>query len=112
MVAKGAGIAVLVFGAFAALDQLQIAPRIVTGLWYAILAIVVGSAVVAVGGGGIKTMQRYWERTATRAEERAPELKQQVQPSAGDGENGATAYAEPATQEFAAERTGRLRRDR
>ena len=60
MMAKGAGIAVLVFGAFAALDQLQIAPRIVTGLWYAILAIVVGSAVVAVGGGGIKTMQRYW----------------------------------------------------
>ena len=47
VMAKGAGIAVLVFGAFAALDQLQIAPRIVTGLWYAILAIVVGSAVVA-----------------------------------------------------------------
>jgi hypothetical protein len=58
MMAKGAGIAVLIFGAFAALDQLQIVPRIVTGLWYAILAIVVGSAVVAVGGG-IKSMQRY-----------------------------------------------------
>jgi len=50
---------VLVFGAFAALDQLQIAPRIVTGPWYAILAIVVGSAVVAIQGGGIKSMQRY-----------------------------------------------------
>ena len=82
VMAKGAGIAVLVFGAFAALDQLQIAPRIVTGLWYAILAIVVGSAVVAVGGGGIKTMQRYWERATTTAEERAPELTQQVQQSA------------------------------
>jgi hypothetical protein len=116
MLAKGAGIAVLVFGAFAALDQLQIAPRIVTGLWYAILAIVVGSAVVAIGGGGIKTMQRYWERTATRAEERAPELARQAQPaasaSAGDEGNGAAVYADPATQEFAAERTGRLRRDR
>ena len=110
--AKGAGIAVLVFGAFAALDQLQIAPRIVTGLWYAILAIVVGSAVVAIGGGGIKTMQRYWERATTKAEERAPELTQQAQQSTSDEGNGAAAYAEPATQEFAAERTSRLRRDR
>ena len=86
--AKGAGIAVLVFGAFAALDQLQIAPRIVTGLWYAILAIVVGSAVVAIGGGGIKTMQRYWERATTKAEERAPELKQQAQQSASSDDDG------------------------
>jgi hypothetical protein len=116
VMAKGAGIAILVFGAFAALDQLQIAPRIVTGLWYAILAIVVGSAVVAIGGGGIKTMQRYWERTASRAEERAPQLTRQAQPaasaSAGDEGNGAAAYADPVTREFAAERTGRLHRDR
>src|SRR4029453_8565828 len=116
MLAKGAGIAVLVFGAFAALDQLQIAPRIVTGLWYAILSIVVGSAVVAIGGGGIKTMQRYWERTATRAEERAPQLKQQAQQAGQtadvDDGNGAAAYADPATQEFDTASTSRLRRDR
>jgi hypothetical protein len=116
VMAKGAGIAVLVFGAFAALDQLQIAPRIVTGLWYAILAIVVGSAVVAIGGGGIKTMQRYWERATTKAEARAPELKQQAQPSASasaaDEGNGAAVYADTATQEFAAQRPGRLIRDR
>jgi mechanosensitive ion channel-like protein len=112
MLAKGAGIAVLVFGAFAALDQLQIAPRIVTGLWYAILAIVVGSAVVAIGGGGIKSMQRYWERATTKAEERGPELKHQAQPSTSDDGNGTAVYTEPATQEFAAERTSRSRRDR
>jgi hypothetical protein len=76
------------------------------------LAIVVGSAVVAVGGGGIKTMQRYWERTATRAEERAPELKQQAQQSASDEGNGAAVYADTGTQEFAAQRTSRLRGDR
>jgi hypothetical protein len=115
--AKGAGVAILVFAAFAALDQLKIAPRIVTGLWYAILAIVVGSAVVAIGGGGIKTMQRYWERATTRAEQRGPEVTQQAQqsaqPSAFDDGDGAAAYADPAaTQEFAAERTERLRRDR
>jgi hypothetical protein len=117
LIARGAGIAVLVFGAFAALDQLQIAPRIVTGLWYAILAIVVGSAVVAIGGGGIRTMQRYWERATTAAEQRGPTLttqqaQQAAQTSAFDDGDGAP-YADPAaTQEFTAKRTGRLRRDR
>jgi len=116
LMAKGAGIAILVFAAFAALDQLKIAPRIVTGLWYAILAIVVGSAVVAIGGGGIKTMQRYWERATTKAEQRGPELTQQArqsaQASAFDESDGASAYADPATQEFAAQPPSRPRRDR
>jgi hypothetical protein len=103
---------VLVFGAFAALDQLQIAPRIVTGLWYAILAIVVGSAVVAIGGGGIKTMQRYWERATTTAEQRAQQAQSVQTPAFDDGNGAAVAYADPATQEFAAERPSRPRRDR
>ena len=92
VLAKGAGIAILVFAVFAALDQLQIAPRIVTGLWYAILAAVVGSVVVAVGGGGIRTMQRYWERAVGRAESRGPELRDQVRTSAdlGDGRTRTT----------------------
>src|SRR5215204_3101632 len=81
VLAKGAGIAILVFAVFAALDQLQVAPRIVTGLWYALLAAVVGSVIVAVGGGGIRTMQRYWDRMAGKAEERGPELRQQAQAS-------------------------------
>jgi Conserved TM helix len=85
LIAKGAGIAILVFAAFAALDQLQIAPRIVTGLWYAILAAVVGTTIVAVGGGGIRAMQRYWERVTSRAEEHAPQLRQQVQHPAAPG---------------------------
>ena len=105
---------------FAALDQLQIAPRIVTGLWYAILAAVVGSVIVAVGGGGIRTMQRYWERTASQAEQRAPELRQQARASAQstptDGyehiqtyePQSAGAVIDPgATEEFG---TGRTRR--
>ena len=85
-----------------------------TGLWYAILAIVVGSAVVAIGGGGIKTMQRSWEHTATRAKERAPQQAQQATqtPALDDGNGAAAAYADPATQAFAAQRPGRLRRDR
>jgi hypothetical protein len=76
--ARGAGIAVLVIGFFAALDQLHIAPRIVTGLYYAILAIIVGSAIVAIGGGGIRTMQKYWERSASRLEQAGAEVKSAV----------------------------------
>jgi hypothetical protein len=56
-----AGMAILVVGIFAALDQLQIAPVIVNGLFYALLAIIVGVAIVAFGGGGIQTARRYWD---------------------------------------------------
>jgi hypothetical protein len=75
--------AILVIAVFAALDQLQIAPAIVRGLFYALLAIVVGSSIVAIGGGGIKTMGRYWERAAQRTEAETGKVKQQAQ-GAGD----------------------------
>jgi len=65
-----------VLGVFMALDQLRIAPAIVNGLFYAILAIIVGSAIVAIGGGGIRTMQRYWERASLNLETKGPEIKQ------------------------------------
>src|SRR5918911_1774152 len=76
VIANAAGVAILAFGVFAALDQLKIAPRIVTGLWYALLATVVLTTVVAVGGGGIRTMQRYWERAAGRIEAQAPRARE------------------------------------
>ena len=103
VLAKGAGVAILVFAIFAALDQLNIAPRIVTGLWYALLAAVVGSVIVAVGGGGIRTMQKYWERAAGRAETRGPELRDQVRASAS---TSTSTYTDP-TQEFGDGRTAR-----
>jgi ABC-type multidrug transport system fused ATPase/permease subunit len=119
LLAKGAGIAILVFAAFAALDQLQIAPRIVTGLWYAVLAAVVGSVVVAVGGGGIRPMQRYWERATSRAEERAPQLRQQVQqpaqasrPSTYDTTVPAPEGATAVSESVDSERRSRFRRGR
>ena len=74
-IARGAGLAILIVGIFAALNQLEIAPTIVNGLFYAMLAIIVGSAIVAVGGGGIRTMQRYWERASGRLEVTTAEIK-------------------------------------
>jgi hypothetical protein len=79
--AIAASTTIVVLAIFAALDQLHIAPTIVRGLFFALLAIVVGSAVVAIGGGGIKTMSRYWERASLRAEQESSNIKQQTQGS-------------------------------
>ena len=66
----------------ALLGQLNIAPAIVNGLYYAILAIIVGSAIVAVGGGGIQTMRGYWERTSQSLESKTREIKTVTVPDA------------------------------
>lgn len=66
---------ILVVGIFAALNQLRIAPAIINGLFYAVLAIVVGSAVVAIGGGGIVPMRRKWEHALARLEQEAPRMR-------------------------------------
>lgn len=81
-IARGAGVAILVIGIFAALNQLEIAPAIVNGLFYALLAIIVGVAIVAFGGGGIQTARGYWERVSSRAEMKASEVRQKADPSA------------------------------
>jgi hypothetical protein len=75
--AFGASTAILVVGAFAALNQLQIAPAIVTGLFYAILAVVAGSAIIAIGGGGIRPMQARWENMLSRWDEERPKIQEE-----------------------------------
>jgi len=77
-IARAAGIAVLVIGVFAALDELQIAPAIVVGLFYALLAVIVGSLIVAFGGGGIPVAREYLQRWRARGEAKAAEIKRNV----------------------------------
>jgi hypothetical protein len=79
MLANGTAIAIMVVAAFAAASQLRIAPAIVNGLFYAMLAAVVGIAVVAIGGSGIGPMREYWARTLRRVESEAPVLREQAQ---------------------------------
>jgi Mechanosensitive ion channel, conserved TM helix len=74
-IARGAGLAILVVGIFAALDQLEIAPAIVNGLFYALLVVVAGSLVVAFGGGGIPVARRYLERWSGRADQTVGEIR-------------------------------------
>jgi hypothetical protein len=81
--ARGAGIAIMAVGFFAALNQMHIAPAIVNGLFYAILAILVGSAIIAIGVGGIPTMRRYWERASSRLEQKGSEVKQEMRRQSG-----------------------------
>lgn len=66
--------AILAISVFAALTQLRIAPAIVVGLFYAILAAAVGIIVVAFGGAGIQPMKAYWQRMLSRMESEAPAL--------------------------------------
>jgi hypothetical protein len=62
-------------GIFAALDQLNIAPAIVNGLFYALLAVAAGSAIVAIGGGGIVPMRQKWEQALQKTESEAKKLR-------------------------------------
>ncbi len=72
-------------GVFAALAQLQIAPDIVNGLFYALLAIVVGSAIVAIGGGGIAPMRQRLERWLDSAEENLSDARRRARQTSGEG---------------------------
>jgi hypothetical protein len=84
MLATLASAAIWVVGIAAALNQVEIAPAIVNGLFYALLALVVGVAIVAIGGGGIQPMRQRWERALTKVEAEAPRAKQEVQSSTGE----------------------------
>ena len=86
--ATGSYVAILVIGIFAALDQLRLAENIVTGLFYAILAVIVGVAIVAVGGGGIAPMRERWERALARVDREAPRLAEQARQERTDTASG------------------------
>jgi Conserved TM helix len=57
---------ILALGIIAALNQLHIAQNVLNAVLYAALAALAGIAIVAVGGGGIKTMSQRWEAAASR----------------------------------------------
>jgi hypothetical protein len=85
---------ILALGIIAALNQLHIAQNVLNAVLYAALAALAGIAIVAVGGGGIKTMSERWEAAAARfdaemlritAARNAPSLTDQArQPTPAD----------------------------
>ena len=76
---------IIAVGIFAALNQLNIAPAIVNGLFYALLAIIAGSAIIAIGGGGITPMRAQWERMLGRVEREAPQFRSRAEALAAQG---------------------------
>ena len=96
---------ILALGIIAALDQLHIAADVVNAVLYAALAALVGIAIVAVGGGGIKTMAQRWEAVAARYDEEkprvtaaarnAPAVSDQVRGYAGGGDSAPGIVARP-----------------
>lgn len=65
---------ILAFGVIAALDQLHVATDVVNAVLYAALAAFVGVVVVAVGGGGIRTMSKRWESVAATYDQEKPRI--------------------------------------
>jgi hypothetical protein len=79
IVATAAMVLVWVVGLAAALNQIEVAPEVVNGLLYAMLALVVGVGIVAIGGGGIQPMRARWERALKRVEQEAPRVRREAQ---------------------------------
>ena len=87
--ANAASAVILALGVIAALGQLHVAENVVNAVLYATLAAIVGVVIVAVGGGGIRTMSERWERAAAsydaekpriaEAARNAPSVKHQAQ---------------------------------
>jgi hypothetical protein len=77
VVANVAAGSIIAVGVFAALNQLEIAPAIVNGLFYGLLILVVGSGTIAIGFGGIEPMKGVWERSLAKVEAEAPKIRQQ-----------------------------------
>jgi hypothetical protein len=67
-IASMASVLIIVFGVFAALDQIGIANQVTNGVLYAALATVGAILAIGIGGGAIKPMQDRWERILSSAE--------------------------------------------
>ena len=88
-VASAAAAAILVVGVFAALDELNVARNIVNGLFYAALFTIAGSAVMAIGCGGIAPMRAQLEKIFNKAEREAPNVATEAAASASEAKQTA-----------------------
>lgn len=91
--------AIWVIGIAAALNQIEIAPEIVNGLFYAMLALIVGVGIVAIGGGGIQPMRERWQRALTRMDQEAPQVRREAEMGADQARAEVRAKAEQVRRE-------------
>ena len=94
-----ASVVIIALGVVAALGQLHIATNVVNAVLYAVLAAVVGIAVVAIGGGGVAPMRARWERTLATYDAEKPKMAAASRnaPSVLDQAQQATSQARPTS---------------
>ncbi|MDB6032661.1 MAG: helix repeat-containing protein [Verrucomicrobiales bacterium] len=95
VLASGASAAVLVVAVFAALNELNIAPAIINGLFYAALFVIAGSLVISIGVGGIGPMRGVWERALGKVQAEVPKIAQAAASSTPSVPAGSTIVAQP-----------------
>jgi hypothetical protein len=93
VLANAAAAVIIALGVVAALDQLHIAAAVVNAVLYAVLAAVTGVVIVAVGGGGIKTMSARWELAASRYDQEKVQVQQQLRSAPTVAEQAQTQQA-------------------
>jgi hypothetical protein len=91
--------AIWVIGIAAALNQIEVAPEIVNGLFYAMLALIVGVGIVAIGGGGIQPMRERWQRALTRMDQETPRVRREAEMGADQARAEVRAKAEQVRRE-------------
>ena len=112
--ANAASLFVVALGVFFALDQLQIAPLIVGGIFYALLALVVIPPIIAFGVGGIQPAREAIQSFQGKAKDKAQEVQQEASSSSSSSSYAASPTAEEsdATAEPATTTPARPRRTR
>ena len=75
---------VIALGVFFALDQLEIAPHIVGGIFYAVLALIVIPPIISFGVGGIEPARESIRNLQDKGKQKAQEVKAEARSSNGD----------------------------
>lgn len=83
-VARICQVAIIFFGAVAALGQVGIATTVTTPIMWTVLAIVAGVTIVGVGGGLVGPMRQRWEKMLANAENETARLKEEKRRTSSD----------------------------
>jgi hypothetical protein len=105
MVANVAGGVIVAMGVFFALDQLQIAPLIVGGVFYAVLALAVIPPIIAFGIGGIEPARELLLNMQEKAREKSQEIRQQASAEEKPSEPKPSRVSGTATRSTASSRS-------
>ncbi|MCU1692156.1 MAG: rane protein of unknown function [Frankiales bacterium] len=110
MLANAASLFVVAIGVFAALDQLDIAPLIVGGIYYGLLALIIVPLIIAFGVGGIEPARDAIRSLQSKGQEKVQqaqaEMAEQDEPEA----EVAVEASEPAPRTRARKTTAVTRR--